>query len=107
MTAGRGGWPQPAPGAAVYPLPYGGVAVPLLLPETVVRFRAMACEVTLRVVGPSAGADAALDRAREVFERVEQACTRFDPDSPLMRANAAPEEWHLSLIHISEPTRPY
>jgi thiamine biosynthesis lipoprotein len=29
-----------------------------------------------------------------VFERVEAACTRFDPGSPLMRANADPERWH-------------
>jgi thiamine biosynthesis lipoprotein len=29
-----------------------------------------------------------------VFEDVERACTRFDPTSPLMRANADPDSWH-------------
>jgi thiamine biosynthesis lipoprotein len=57
-------------------------------------FRAMATDVSVRVVGPGGTAATAVDRAREVFARVEAACTRFNPDSPLMRANAQPREWH-------------
>ena len=37
------------------------------------------------VVEPRPGAEAAVSRAVEVFAGVEAACTRFDPDSPLMR----------------------
>jgi thiamine biosynthesis lipoprotein len=58
------------------------------------RLRAMATDVTLSVLAPEAVAEPALHRARAVFAEVEAACTRFDPDSPLMRANAAPHEWH-------------
>jgi thiamine biosynthesis lipoprotein len=54
----------------------------------------MACVVTLRVVDPGSGAATLLERARTLFEDVERACTRFDPQSPLMRANASPESWH-------------
>jgi thiamine biosynthesis lipoprotein len=39
---------------------------------------------------PGAGIDAALS----VFSQVETACTRFNPFSPLMRANAEPHLWH-------------
>jgi thiamine biosynthesis lipoprotein len=56
--------------------------------------RAMACDVTLRVVRPSASAAPAVAAAREVFAAVERSCTRFDPQSPLMRANADPDRWH-------------
>lgn len=59
-----------------------------------VRLRAMASDVTLSVAGPRPLADAALERAGEVFARVGAACTRFDPRSPLMRANADPRQWH-------------
>ncbi len=61
---------------------------------TEVAFRAMATDVTLRVEHPRPRAAVALRRAQEVFERVEAACTRFDPDSPLMRANQQPDRWH-------------
>ncbi len=54
----------------------------------------MATDVTLRVLDPGATAAEALGAAQDVFVRVERACTRFDPDSPLMRANAAPKQWH-------------
>ncbi len=63
-------------------------------PELVHRFRAMATNVTMRVVAPGPGADAGLARAEQVFHRVEASCTRFNPDSPLMRANADPRVWH-------------
>ena len=54
----------------------------------------MASDVTIRVVGPTMAAPDALARARQVFTDVERACTRFDPTSPLMRANADPTRWH-------------
>lgn len=62
--------------------------------DALLSFRAMATDVTLRVTHPTAEAAAALDRARAVFVDVEAACTRFDPTSPLMRANAHPDRWH-------------
>jgi FAD:protein FMN transferase len=58
-------------------------------------FTAMNTQVTLQVRAPEAAAREALDRARKVFERTEAACTRFVAVSPLMRANAAPHEWHV------------
>jgi FAD:protein FMN transferase len=63
-------------------------------PELVERFRAMACDITLRVVGPSGSAGSALSEAQAVFHAVERACTRFNPASPLMRINADPDAWH-------------
>ena len=57
-------------------------------------FRSMATDVTLRVVHPAPDAADALVRAQEVVERVAATCTRFDPASPLMRANADPRRWH-------------
>lgn len=67
--------------------------------ELVVTTRAMATEVTVRVaLGDVRAAPEELRRAAgralEVFHVVERACTRFDPTSPLMRANAAPGRWH-------------
>ncbi len=62
--------------------------------ESELTFRAMASDVTLRMVTADPGAEQALQRAKAVFDRVESACTRFDPSSPLMRANADPGRWH-------------
>jgi thiamine biosynthesis lipoprotein len=58
--------------------------------------RAMATDVEIRARGRTAGTDVApaVDRALAVFAEVETACTRFDPASPLMRANAHPDRWH-------------
>jgi thiamine biosynthesis lipoprotein len=61
--------------------------------EATATFRAMATGVTLRVLEPGPGAREALDAAEAVFRRVESACTRFDPASPLMRANACGDRW--------------
>ena len=36
----------------------------------------------------------ALGAAQQVFVEVEKACTRFDPTSPLMRANGVGAEWY-------------
>lgn len=57
-------------------------------------FASMATQVTLRVVAPGSGAGAALDRAEDAVRLIASSCTRFDPDSPLMRANARPRRWH-------------
>jgi len=57
-------------------------------------FSAMASHVTLRVIEPGPTAPRALAAARAVFERVEAACTRFNPDSALMRANGDGAAWH-------------
>ncbi len=99
MTAGPAGAEPGTPGTATSPRPIGGLAFSVM-PDLVARFRAMACDVTVRVVGPTGSAAAAVDRARDVFERVERACTRFDPDSPLMRANAAPDAWHQVPVEL-------
>jgi len=58
--------------------------------------RAMASDVTVYGPGPGrpAADEALVGRALAVFATVEAACTRFDPDSPLMRANARPDRWH-------------
>jgi len=58
-------------------------------------FRAMASQVNLRVVGPAGQAAAALTAAEQVFRRIEASCSRFDPTSALMLANADPEAWHV------------
>ena len=58
--------------------------------------RAMACDITVHVPGdgaPECAADV-VDPALRVFRAVHRACTRFEADSPLMRANRAPDRWH-------------
>jgi thiamine biosynthesis lipoprotein len=67
--------------------------------EMVAKTRAMATEVTIKISSvrserESASSDAALRAALEIFHTVEMACTRFNPASPLMRANATPTRWH-------------
>jgi thiamine biosynthesis lipoprotein len=58
--------------------------------------RAMATEVRVTVPGssPSPRLAAAVDAALGTFVAVDRSCTRFDPESPLMRANASPSRWH-------------
>ena len=58
---------------------------------------AMASVISLRAV--SAGVDTTTMRERishalTVFSDVDRTCTRFDPASSLMQANASPGEWH-------------
>jgi FAD:protein FMN transferase len=62
--------------------------------DLTVTFRAMATNVSLRVVDPFAHATDALNRAEAIFRKVEAACTRFQATSPLMLANADPSRWH-------------
>jgi thiamine biosynthesis lipoprotein len=61
--------------------------------EVTRRFRSMASQVTLHIVEPSVNAHEALAEAQRAFEAIAVSCTRFDPDSALMRANAAPRSW--------------
>ena len=63
-------------------------------PDLQHKFRAMATDVNLHLVGPTQRANDAIARAEAVFHTVEDACTRFNPDSPLMKANADPSSWH-------------
>jgi thiamine biosynthesis lipoprotein len=67
--------------------------------EIVASTTAMATAITVRaVVGNeqfnSTRATRAIDGSLEVFHSVEKACTRFDPESPLMRANSSSHQWH-------------
>jgi len=57
------------------------------------RFRAMASNVTVRVIEPMPGAEDAIARVEQLFAQVERTCTRFDDSSDLMRANAHGAEW--------------
>jgi thiamine biosynthesis lipoprotein len=75
------------------------------VPDLVLAFRAMASDVRIRVVEPSASALRAIDAAQQIFEEVERACTRFDPGSPLMRANADPDSWHHVPVELFEAVR--
>jgi thiamine biosynthesis lipoprotein len=56
-------------------------------------FRSMASEIRFWVVGPGDRAVDHVAAARDVVERVAASCTRFDPHSALMRANAAGRSW--------------
>jgi FAD:protein FMN transferase len=58
------------------------------------RFVCMAVDVDIELVNPLGDAEALADRAEAIFRSVESSCTRFDPTSPLMLANAAGDGWH-------------
>ncbi|HVX69840.1 MAG TPA: FAD:protein FMN transferase [Mycobacteriales bacterium] len=72
-------------------------------PDLIARTVAMASQITVRVPDsfddPTGGVQQrgevrrALDDALSVFHEVDRTCTRFQPDSDLMRANARPYEW--------------
>jgi thiamine biosynthesis lipoprotein len=64
--------------------------------EVVGRINAMACDIA--VLAHASRVDPAILRRRvdaslDIFNVVNVLCTRFDATSPLMRANAAPEQW--------------
>ncbi|MEP7178932.1 MAG: FAD:protein FMN transferase [Pseudonocardiales bacterium] len=63
--------------------------------ELCTSFTAMASTVTIRLAPDAPSPQEMIGRARAVFGDVEQQCTRFDRDSPLMQANAAGEAWHV------------
>jgi thiamine biosynthesis lipoprotein len=55
--------------------------------------------------------DPVVDQALAVFTSVHEACTLLDPDSPLMQANARPDQWHVVplvlLAAVREAHRAY
>jgi thiamine biosynthesis lipoprotein len=53
----------------------------------------MASDVTIHGWGPGA-CDPVLDDALAVFSDMDRTCTRFDPQSALMRVNRSPDRWH-------------
>lgn len=81
----------------------GPAAVPTALrPQCVVgggsswegEFRAMASRVRLVLGAGTSDPQDVLDDVESLFAQVERECTRFDPASDLMRANAAGAHWH-------------
>jgi thiamine biosynthesis lipoprotein len=64
--------------------------------EVVATVRAMASTIAIvsRVDAQSTGHGDALAAAKQVFRTVDAVCSRFDPDSDLMRMNSAPGRWH-------------
>lgn len=91
MSPVAGLFPAGGPGS---PVPLRGLAIDIS-PELTASFRAMACDVRLRLVAPAPQGRTALTAAQVVFADVELACTRFNPTSPLMLANADPDSWHV------------
>jgi FAD:protein FMN transferase len=81
------------------------LAAPVVGADLQHTFRSMATDVHLRVTTPNAGAAEAVRRAQEVIERVAASCTRFDPASALMRANAAPRRWHEVPTELYDAVR--
>lgn len=89
--------------------------------QLVARTRAMATDVTVRMVlrgraiadpGAVRASQAALNASLAVFGEVETECTRFDPTSALMRANADAGGWvrvpptcYLSLVEAQAAYR--
>ena len=87
---------------------------------TVASTRAMATDVTITVAPrqspesrrPDAlNLDGAIDSALEIFHTVERICTRFDPASPLMLANASARRWQsvppVLFAALQEASRAY
>lgn len=56
-------------------------------------FRAMASDVTVRVVDPIRDPSDSIAQVEQTFRGIERVCTRFDDSSDLMRANATSTEW--------------
>lgn len=63
--------------------------------EHVAATSAMASRVSIRLISTASNDDAGrrLSDALQVFHDVDRTCTRFDPGSDLMRANADGREW--------------
>lgn len=62
-------------------------------PDLRVEFRSMASDIRFWVVRPGDDAGSRALAAQEIVERVAASCTRFDPDSALMSANASGRRW--------------
>ena len=61
--------------------------------DVIHRFRAMASEVTVRVIDPVRDPSDAVMAVEANFRDIEGSCSRFDDSSDLMRANARPGQW--------------
>lgn len=86
--------PEPAAGAGA-PAGPRDPSITVEGNEVVGRVQAMATDVTIRAV-PEPGLATTPEAVRaglRVFDVVERACTRFDPASDLMRANALCHRW--------------
>ncbi len=57
-------------------------------------FRSMASDVTIDIAGPRVDITEKIDQAIEKFQTIENSCTRFKSNSPLMLANANPTNWN-------------
>jgi thiamine biosynthesis lipoprotein len=69
------------------------VADPCEVADRSRAFRAMASDITVWNESAAARPEDAVEKVAEVFAQVEKECTRFSPDSDLMRANAAGDSW--------------
>lgn len=58
------------------------------------NFRSMASDVMIDISRPMFDLDEKVREATDIFTSIEASCTRFNPTSPLMRANAYPINWH-------------
>lgn len=63
-------------------------------PTATRTFRAMATDITVRIEDARTD-DPSFDLVTTLFDLVQRECTRFDPTSPLMQANAAATEWYV------------
>jgi thiamine biosynthesis lipoprotein len=61
--------------------------------DSVTAFQSMASTVNVRLCGAVGRAERVFRDVMAVFGEVEVQCTRFDPTSPLMQANAAGDDW--------------
>jgi thiamine biosynthesis lipoprotein len=68
-------------------------ALPVAGADVVAAFESMASVVNARLRGAAGRTDHLVLAVTELFAEVEAQCTRFDPDSPLMQANAAADDW--------------
>lgn len=73
--------------------PVGDTATTLGTRDVEVRFTSMASTVSVRLVDPVGDPAHLLTNAERIFREVERTCTRFDPSSDLMRANATADDW--------------
>jgi thiamine biosynthesis lipoprotein len=62
-------------------------------------FRSMASPVRLQQGADSPAPHRRQAEVRALFAEVERQCTRFDPDSDLMRANASADRWQEVGVH--------
>lgn len=74
-------------------------------------FRSMASDVTIDIYSPMLDVSEKVQEAKEIFASIEASCTRFNPTSPLMLANADPNAWHtfppIAIDVIKEAYKAY